>query len=745
MKLRYLLITALLFFSGAFISLEAQIDSLTLKSFKPEFRRQLNHDYIDEQQDYLLSADGTADNRFEIAHNDEASFLLTRVIKWDIDVLQYKIEKDSLLDHRLKMNYLTGLNNTLKYINANYRAHNFNMLYLPEVIKGLELAFAEDAAGRSVEPAFSRLPYQGINAALASQIFDSNEGVKKLKELAILKFCAQYPEKTFATLKAQPNVSFADSLIKIVGRKYPAQLYDYAQARGTGLGKVIYAIKDDSFIQTVAQMANSKSGQQFFPFLDNILKGAVTIDELENIQYDSVAFYKMLVKTQIDYYNRMINGDTALNFRQLTTRLKKEANDQFITTINGLHNENNTVRFKSIQNLSAEELYYLAVLSDGLIYTSSYTSGVYPLMMKKIGNRGDSLLLKLNFDHYRKFIAQAAAYNTLSSFLATFPSLNDASDLMNAFVSFLEKTQGLEDGVDVADSYASIYETNPKLATEVLTLVKANLERNTRTNNKKGISIYNILLKLFLSADPKNNIDLTKELGIPPVYNVPFSSLLNDKGEVVIQVFFYGDQDGRNIFNGFLKMFPPVNWSIDGSNPQWVTIKSKKGKPVTIFANRALDEEQGLDAKAQEALNEYLAINELEPTVTIHRGHSYYSDATIAQMWPSSKVVFMGSCGGFHLIDAILKKADDAHIIASKQIGRTSINRPFFELLTEKLRNGNDIDWIPFWKEFKSRASAEGFEDYIPPYKNLGAIFIKAYNKTLGPPPDSETDDAKAF
>ena len=101
-------------------------------------------------------------------------------------------------------------------------------------------------------------------------------------------------------------------------------------------------------------------------------------------------------------------------------------------------------------------------------------------------------------------------------------------------------------------------------------------------------------------------------------------------------------------------------------------------------------------------------------------------------MSTSSKVVFMGSCGGFHLIDHILQKSSDAHIIASKQIGKTAINKPFFLLLTEKLRNGKNIDWIPFWKEFKSSAKVEGFEDYIPPYKNLGAIFIKAYRTAMG-------------
>jgi hypothetical protein len=382
--------------------------------------------------------------------------------------------------------------------------------------------------------------------------------------------------------------------------------------------------------------------------------------------------------------------------------------------------------------LNAEELYYLAVLTDGLIYTSSYTKGVYPLMMKKINGKGDSLLMRLNFDHYRKFISQAAAYNTLGDFLSSFPNHTDADDLMRAFVSKLEKADGLEDGVDVADSYASIVETLKPRAAEMLKNVQFNYERNVLENNPKGTAIYNILNKLFLSADSTNTIDLTKELGIPPVYTVPYSSLANDSGRVVAQVFFYGDKDGKGIYNGFQKMFSTANWKIDRSNPQWIVIKSIKGKPVSIYANAALPEETGEDEKAQKALCAYLEKNKLFPTITIHRGHSYFANSTIELMAPSSKIVFMGSCGGFHLIDSILHKSEDAHIIASKQIGKTSINKPFFELLTEKLRNGNNIDWLPFWKEFKTKAGTEGFEDYIPPYKNLGAIFIKAYKIAIG-------------
>ncbi|MCB0739574.1 MAG: hypothetical protein KDB92_00635, partial [Chitinophagaceae bacterium] len=168
------------------------------------------------------------------------------------------------------------------------------------------------------------------------------------------------------------------------------------------------------------------------------------------------------------------------------------------------------------------------------------------------------------------------------------------------------------------------------------------------------------------------------------------------------------------------------------SNKQWVKITSANGKPVIIFANRALPEELGEDEQAQKALHKYMEQNQLFPTVTIHRGHSYYADATISQMFPSSKIVFLGSCGGYHLIHDVLAKADDAHIIASKQIGATEVNRPFFQLLADKVRTGQNIDWIPFWEELDRMVAAREFEDYIPPYKNLGALFIKAYKIAMG-------------
>jgi hypothetical protein len=736
-KPRYLiLIPSLLLFSFLNGQGVSRPDTVKIPAgYKPEFRRAINHDAIDAEQKSIMASDGRPDKSFTPSKDEEINFRVTRFLTTNVDILQYQLETDKEFDTRLKVNYLKGLENVLKYFRLNWKSRSdkkINPVHLPLIINAYAECVVRDRKGETIENIVKSLPYDAGTVIVNANIFDKNPGLRPAKNQLILKYCILNPRNTFQTLKENPDVPFADSLIRLVAARYPRQLYDYAAASNK-LGWIIRNINDDVFISSISKMARDKSGQQYFPFLDNIVKGKMTFEEIAAVKDDSLQYYKLLVKTQMDYVARAMNGDTAFEFRALNDKLAGKARDVFVNTINGLHNETAEIRFRIIQPLTAEELYYLAVSTDGIIYTSSYVKGVYPLMMKKINNRGDSLLLNLNFDRYRKFIKMAAGYNTLSNFLSTFsPRKNpddesDAEKLMKAFVGKLEIGNGLEDGVDVADSYASIVESIRPLANEMLKNVQVNYQRNMLANNKRGIVMYNILNKLFLSADTTSKIDLTKELGIPPIYEVPFKSMANDSGKVYMHVFFYGDKDGQGIFPGFLNMFNNANWKIDRSNDQWVTISSVKGKSVTIFANRPLPEEGGHDEKAQAALIDYMEKNKFYPAITIHRGHSYYAESTIAQMFSSSRIVFLGSCGGFHLIHKVLEKAPDAHIIATKQIADVPVNKPFFQLLTDKIRNGNNIDWIPFWKELDAMVTDKIFEDYVPPYKNLGALFIKAY------------------
>lgn len=712
------------------------------QGYKPEFRRERNHELIRTEQALILSGDGKSDGKFSPAQDETLNRALTFSLISEVNRLAYSLETDRELDHRLKVNYLYGLESLLRFFRERWKLpvpFGVNPHYLSLLITQYEICMEADRQGKSIETNITGLPYDAGMNLMAAGIFERNIGFKAGRENLLLKYCTLFPEKTFVTLQQNPDVSFADSLIKVVSRLYPRQLYDYAAASDK-LGLRIRTIQEDAFVSLIARIANSRSGQQYFPFVDNILKGRITLEQIDAVKEDTLQYYRLLVQTQMDYVARAIQGDTAMEFRALGRRLEDKARSNFITSINALHAEKDVqVRFRILQSLTAEELYYLAVSSDGTIYTSSFVRGVYPLMMERIAQKGDSLLMAVRFDRYRKFIKMAAAFNTLDDFLASFgpakhPNQEEpAHTLMRAFVKNLEKTEGLEDGADVADSYASIVETLQPVAARMLENIEENFQEASHLGNRKGMVIYHILQKLFESADSNKHVDLTQELGIPPVYQVPFADLVNDSGRVVVQLFIFGDKDGIGVFPGLINLFSSSNWKVDLSNKYWVTIQAAKGKPVTLYMNRPLPEETNEDAKAQAELNSYLKQQQIIPKITINRGHSYNAPYTIAQMSPASKIVFMGSCGGYNMIHDILSKAPYAHIIGTKQIADAPVNNPFLRLLMEKLRTGADIEWIGFWKELGRMVTDKIFEDYVPPHKNLGALFIKAYTKAMTP------------
>lgn len=710
----------------------------SVKAFKPDIRRSLFHEYIDKSQRLALRVDGRADGEFSMTNDDDINYLVTEALTQQVDSLQYKIETDSLIDHRRKVAYLNGLDKMLKAFASGIKSRNFSASNWPLALHVYEAALDNDKVGQSIEALAVSQPYEVGNMLVVSGAFDDNAGFKTARSTVLYKYMQLHPAQTFYTLKQNPDLPFRDSLILAAAYKYPAQLYDYAAANNR-LGYAIQKL-DDPLVKAVTKMARSGgSGQMYFPFLDNIVKGRQTIEEIDAVKDDDVKYFRLLVKTRLDYMKRQRGGESVYEIDGLTDKLEKKAKDVFVKEINGLHESPDAVRFKILQALTPQELYYIIVFSESEIYTSSYTRGAYPLMMQKAGNRGDSLLYSVGFDRFKKFIKMAAGYNTLNDFLKSFSRQDDAQTLMTAFVNGLDKTGSLEDGVDVADSYVSISEGNPPLAKFVLDLTKTNLEKAQSANNQRGMVMYNLMNKLFLSADTTNNINLSKEFSIPPVYTVKYEALAQDSGQVVMHVFFYGDEDGKHYYAEFLRQFGASNWK-KTENKQWVTLTSVRGKPIVIYANKPLDEESGEDEKAQAALQEYLDEQAIEPTIVVHRGHSYYAEATIEHIKPSAKIVFLGSCGGYHLIHDVLEHAPDAHIIASKQIGKGGINQPFFNLLMEKLRAGSDINWIPFWKEFGQLVTdKEGFSDYIPPHKNLGAIFIKAYKSQMG-----EDDSAAA-
>jgi hypothetical protein len=322
-----------------------------------------------------------------------------------------------------------------------------------------------------------------------------------------------------------------------------------------------------------------------------------------------------------------------------------------------------------------------------------------------------------------------AGYNKLDEFIATIDEENRKT-LMATFVKNIDKNKetDLEDAVDVADSFGSINDVN--VLEYLLSEVKENYERTYLENNKRGLILYFLLHTLcnaVLNPDAGSS-ELQNQLKVPPITYVPTQRLLNDSGAVIEQVFFYGDEDGKSSFASFQSNFKPEEWRIE-KNDKWMTLTSLKGNSFVIYANLPLDEP--LDEDAQRALCDHLDKANLSPSIVVHRGHSYHLPSTLSHLSTVNKIIILGSCGGYHNLSTILEQSEDAHIISSKQTGSMRVTDPILRSVHASVSNGKDINWIELWNGIGPLMNTpqlqDLFNDYVPPHKNMGALFLKAF------------------
>ncbi len=701
--------------------------------------RRVFHDNITKEQQRADRIDGKLDSLIKISNVDEVNLQVTDALFRKVNNLMNSVEKNpELPTNNDKVRYLKLIESLVRNFTGNWKSHKLSPTLAPVLVDNFSAILKANIRGESMAPYINEVPYEvGV---INSEIFKDNPGYKESRKYLFLKYCNLHPEKILSSIGPYIDEPFADDLVIVAYNLSPSQIYSYAQAANSPQGKLIKR-NPDNRIKTVVDLSTRKDALFYFPFLDDLISGKQTIESIskfvgtDSTKYDSVGYYKLLVRTEIDYYNRLLHKDTPvamLGVNGLTEQLQSKAIRHFITPINDLHEVSNpAIRFKALAPLDAQDLYYMMVLGENDIYTSSYKNA-FDFMLNRMGTKphGDSLLMSVNFDHFKKFIKMAAGYNKLDTFLRTMQGTSEI--LMRAFVANLESSPSLEDAVDVADSYGSI--RNPALLRSMLKYVSDNEQRCAQNGNPRGQKIYNLLKMIFLSGDSTNHIDLSKEIGIPPVYTVDYNTLADDTGRIIEQVFFYGDKDGKESFASYMTSFPKPDWKITQTK-EWVEIKSMKGKPILIFANLPLDNKTDKDAAAQTALIDYLDTSNLRPTIIIHRGHSYHLKYTIEQIPESAKIIMLGSCGGYNNLKQILDYAPEAHIISTKQIGARDVNKPIIEAINNTLRAGKNIDWREMWNNLEvlftkaGRDKKDLFDDYIPPHKNLGALFIKAYTK----------------
>ncbi len=673
--------------------------------------RQLSHDYIVRSEKDLTSLlFATIDS----ASINQLHALIIDSRKW--------IESGAVKTDNEKFKWLRGLHNLLFELHTQLKLNKIKDADVAPGIRAFNTAMRLSARGLNMSAVLENEDVTIATIILATGSFTDNIGYAAARDILVLKSCQKNPGQILQILDKQGSEistnRYADSILIKAAFENAEIVYNYAAA-SSALGKKIQSI-NHPLVKWIGRLAFMKTGRYYFPFLDELYTRRMSIDTITPLVTEDQAqnYFKLLVHTRMAQVQRKMEGKTLVAEAALLSKLKSRVMELYVNDINGLHQtEAANIRFKKLENLAPQELYYIAVLGADELYTSSFVAGVYPLIIKKLGSASTSKLLEtVHQDYFRKFIGIAANYNTLQDFLAHMPA-QDRSAYIRRFASDLDIAPSLEDAVDVAGAFSSITDTS------IQNLLLIEIRKN------KSSPLYK-MLDALCTASLQENLSITHvNSPLDAASLLGFNAVQNSEQKIVIKQYFYGDKDGSQIFNAFVNSFNKPGWKTN-KQKYWTEIISTNGR-VSIYSNAPLDEKNELDIKAQDSLTRYLAAQQIAPSIYVHRGHSYYANHTIAGIDSNAKLVLLGSCGGYQKLANVLNRAPQAQVISSKQIGKGVINAALLSQIAETLEKGQDLSWRNIWKQMNERltgAAKTSFQDYIPPYKNLGLLLLKAFN-----------------
>jgi hypothetical protein len=518
-----------------------------------------------------------------------------------------------------------------------------------------------------------------------------------------------YPTDVLNKFKALAYTPLGTDVINALARIDPNAIKQYFGSNHL-IDRAVKNSKDTvvKLVYDIYKLYGTQS--RAYALLEYIHKNQLDIEDAETLAKNPRLFYKTLIELR---KRNKILADYTVEKELQTMGMER------VVEINLRHEDKDTYRFDPIRYDNANEIYTAIVYCPDEIFTSTFL-GMYKRMMAKRKDASGYVFLKrLNFNKFRVFLKQCAGYNKLDDFFST---MNDsqANALITMFAGGLYNYGGnLGPAVDVADTYGSL--ENEKIKEIFNQTIEKELRRCIINNNEHGIKIYGLLLKLTGGSPEVFTTDYSFD--VPNLDRITSKELFPDSLHIQ-QHFFFDDEDGLAAFNSWLSLYPSSIFKKEDKG-NYIVFKTIQGKKMEIYANKPQSEIQG-----RRDIQRYFEARHRFPDLIVHRGHSYYIQNTLDNMTNSNRIAILGSCGGYQNISKAMENALDVHIISTKQVGTMVVNTVLIQEISETIRAGKDIVWLDIWKQITIKLKNNPqFKDYIPPYKNLGAKFIKAYNE----------------
>src|SRR5690606_17277562 len=139
-----------------------------------------------------------------------------------VDDLQVEIELDTALDHRLKVKYLSGLQQLLKDYNSKRAYRRIDAEEAPAMVQAYRGMMHADVKGESIYPIAKSLSFEAGERII--EAFSANPGYKDSRGEMFSKYAFKNLDNIMAKLGPYLDYAVTDSIIAAVARKHPNQV-----------------------------------------------------------------------------------------------------------------------------------------------------------------------------------------------------------------------------------------------------------------------------------------------------------------------------------------------------------------------------------------------------------------------------------------------------------------------------------------------------------------------------------------
>ena len=653
---------------------------------------------------------------------------LLRFSRTTVDSLQTVIAKDSISTDVTKAMASQSLALFLKRIRADLKAKRYEVFLLPDAMKQFPLIWHNLLHEGNWQQYFTGFGIPRTEIMLLA--FGDFPQYPAIKDIAMLKKLQRDPEKIADYAIEHRSFPYIDTLSFMVANENPEIIVHLFEQSSKKEAQQYLLQHKHPLVRMVAELSATPNKKNYLPFAYKLLRGEITKEKIDQLRQTPSAYFSAMVDEALYLRAEALAGKNVYYTIALRYYIRKYAVDFFVNQMNQLHEQTDKNRFFSLEGLRPEDLYFILVGGDAAFYTSSYLYTYNKLMSFYQKKNAYELFNRVNNAAFRKFVQTTVYYNNFSSLLSNMPA-DTAKALLKRFVTGIESSSDykLSEAIDVAEAMPGIMD-NPALADDLQELLKVNKAYCRKTGNYYGTYVYGLLQQIYNTvADDKagRNAQI-----LSPYLHLSRKEVEQTNQQVVQQVFFYGDEDGKSSFENFMSGFKDAKQWKREQNGLWVTLRSLSGAPMLIYANLPLSNDEGKDLMAIDSLSRYLDQQGVRPHILIHRGHSYHVEHTIDRITSATRLAILGSCGGHKNLSEVIYRSPDAQVIATKQIGSKLVNEPLLRMFNDAILFGTGVHWKPFWQTLGNKLSKDAkaagyFKDYIPPYQNMGILLLRLH------------------